>query len=238
MDKLSPIVASEVTHDPVDREWFKDAMPPKSRLLLVDDHAIVREGLVSLFEDEPDMEVVGESDSAHAALQFVRSRNVDVVVLDLRMPGMSAVDAIYALRAACPALKIVILTSFFEDSEVHAVLSAGAAGFLLKDAPRDDILLAIRRVAAGESWIHHSVQNRLLKLLTDGVGKKDVLTQREGQVLQLVGEGLSNKRIEQALGITEGTVKSYLRQLFPKIRATDRLQAALFARGLRRTDGG
>ena len=210
------------------------AMPLKSRLLVVDDHAIVREGLVSLLEGEPDIEVVGESDSAQAALQSLAVLPVDVVVLDLRMPGMSAVDAICALRAACADVKIVILTSFFEATEVQSVLRAGANGFLLKDALRDDILLAIRTVATGGRYIYQPVQNRLLDVLTDGVAKDDLLTQREGQVLQLIGEGLSNKRIAQTLGITEGTVKSYLRQLFPKIGVTGRLQAGLYARGVLR----
>ena len=201
-----------------------------SRLLLVDDHAIVREGLVSLLEDEPDIDVVGESDSAHAALQFVTSNAVDVVVLDLRMPGMSAVDAIHALRAVRPELRIVILTSFFEDSEVHAVLCAGATGFLLKDAHRDDILLAIRRVAAGESWIHRPVQNRLLKLMTQGVSKDDLLTQREGQVLQLIGEGLSNKRIALKLDLQEKTVKHHMSRILAKLNVSNRTEATMTLR--------
>lgn len=209
----------------------------QARLLLVDDHAIVREGLVSLFEEEADIVVAGETDSAQAALAFVGRQAVDVVVLDLRMPGLPAPDAVRALLAAKPGLRIVILTSFFEDNEVHAVLSAGAHGFLLKDASRDEILAAIRHVAAGESWIHRPVQTRLLKLLRRGARDDDALTQRERQVLDLLGQGLSNKRIALALGITEGTVKGYLRQLFPKIGATDRLQAALHARGLRPDDG-
>lgn len=216
-----------------------DGTPARqARLLLVDDHAIVREGLVSLLEDETDIVVAGEADSAQAALAFVGATAVDVVVLDLRMPGLPAPDAVRALLAAKPELKIVILTSFFEDHEVYAVLNAGAHGFLLKDAGRDEILAAIRHVAAGESWIHRPVQARLLHLLRHGTREEgEALTQRERQVLELLGQGLSNKRIALALGITEGTVKSYLRQLFPKIGATDRLQAALHARGLRRSDG-
>lgn len=213
------------------------AATPRARLLLVDDHAIVREGLVSLFEEEADIVVAGEVDSAQAALAFVGRHAVDVVVLDLRMPGLPAPDAVRALLDARPDLRIVILTSFFEDHEVHAVLSAGAHGFLLKDASRDEILAAIRHVAAGESWIHRPVQARLLQLLRRGSREEEALTQRERQVLALLGQGLSNKRIANALGITEGTVKSYLRQLFPKIGATDRLQAALHARGLRGNDG-
>lgn len=215
----------------------EDTPTAQARLLLVDDHAIVREGLVSLFEEEADLVVVGEADSAQAALDFIGRHAVDVAVLDLRMPGLPAPDAVRALLAARPDLRIVILTSFFEDDEVHAVLGAGAHGFLLKDASRDEILAAIRHVAAGESWIHRPVQARLLHLLRRGAREDDALTQRERQVLALLGQGLSNKRIATALGITEGTVKSYLRQLFPKIGATDRLQAALHARGLRRGDG-
>ncbi|MCR6700649.1 MAG: response regulator transcription factor [Dokdonella sp.] len=204
----------------------------------MDDHAIVREGLASLFEEEADLLVAGEVDSTAAALAFVARHAVDVVVLDLRMPGLPAPDAVRALLQARSDLRIVILTSFFDDAEVHAVLGAGAHGFLLKDASRDEILAAIRQVAAGESWIHRSVQTRLLRLLRQGARDAETLTQRERQVLELLGRGLSNKRIALALGITEGTVKGYLRQVFPKIGATDRLQAALHARGLRPDDRG
>jgi len=202
------------------------------RILLVDDHAVVREGIRSLLEAEADLRVVGEVGSAGEALAFVAAEPVDLVTLDLRMPGLAADAAVRELLLRRPALRILILTSFFVDAEVRAVLAAGAAGYLLKDARREEILTAVRAVLAGDDWIHPPLQGRVLQLLRREPATAPALTPRERDVLQLLGRGLSNKRIAQALGLTEGTVKSYLRQIFPKIQAADRLQAALYARGL------
>lgn len=204
----------------------------RHRILLVDDHAVVREGIRSLLEAEADLQVVGEVGSAGEALAFVAAEPVDLVTLDLRMPGLAADAAVRELLQRRPALRILILTSFFVDAEVRAVLAAGAAGYLLKDARREEILTAVRAVLAGDDWIHPPLQGRVLQLLRREPATRPALTPRERDVLQLLGRGLSNKRIAQALGLTEGTVKSYLRQIFPKIQAADRLQAALYARGL------
>jgi len=204
----------------------------RHRILLVDDHAVVREGIRSLLEAEADLRVVGEVGSAGEALAFVAAEPVDLVTLDLRMPGLAADAAVRELLLRRPALRILILTSFFVDAEVRAVLAAGAAGYLLKDARREEILTAVRAVLAGNDWIHPPLQGRVLQLLRREPAAAPALTPRERDVLQLLGRGLSNKRIAQALGLTEGTVKSYLRQIFPKIQAADRLQAALYARGL------
>jgi len=204
----------------------------RHRILLVDDHAVVREGIRSLLEAEADLRVVGEVGSAGEALAFVAAEPVDLVTLDLRMPGLAADAAVRELLLRRPALRILILTSFFVDAEVRAVLAAGAAGYLLKDARREEILTAVRAVLAGDDWIHPPLQGRVLQLLRREPAAAPALTPRERDVLQLLGRGLSNKRIAQALGLTEGTVKSYLRQIFPKIQAADRLQAALYARGL------
>ena len=204
----------------------------RHRILLVDDHAVVREGIRSLLEAEADLQVVGEVGSAEEALAFVAAGPADLVTLDLRMPGLAADAAVRELLRRRPALRILILTSFFVDAEVRAVLAAGAAGYLLKDARREEILTAVRAVLAGDDWIHPPLQGRVLQLLRREPATAPALTPRERDVLQLLGRGLSNKRIAQALGLTEGTVKSYLRQIFPKIQAADRLQAALYARGL------
>jgi DNA-binding NarL/FixJ family response regulator len=205
-------------------------LPPR-RILLVDDHAVVREGIRSLLDPEPDLAVAGEVGSAEDALRFVATTHVDLVTFDLRMPGMPAEAAVRTLRASHPALRILVLTSFFVDAEVRAVLAAGAAGYVLKDARREEILTAVRAVLDGDSWIHPPLQGRVLQLLRQPPPAAQ-LTPREREVLDLLGKGLSNKRIALALGLTEGTVKSYLRQIFPKIKAADRLQAALYARGL------
>ncbi|MBL8298442.1 MAG: response regulator transcription factor [Rhodanobacteraceae bacterium] len=203
---------------------------PAHRILLIDDHAIVREGIRSLLEAESDLQVVGEVGSAQDGLSFLAATTVDLVTLDLRMPGMPAADAVRELLAAAPMLRILILTSYFVDAEVRAVLAAGASGFVLKDALREEILTAVRAVLAGESWIQPTIQGRVLQLLRRN--PEPQITPREREVLDLLGRGLSNKRIAQLLGITEGTVKSYLRLIFPKIGASDRFQAGLYARGL------
>ena len=206
--------------------------PPLHRILLVDDHAVVREGIRSLLDTEPDLHVVGEVGSAEEALAFLAHTPVDLATFDLRMPGMPAEAAVQALGRRHPQLRVLVLTSFFVDAEVRAVLAAGAAGYVLKDARREEILTAVRAVLGGNNWIHPPLQGRVLQLLRQEVPAPAALTPREREVLQLLGRGLSNKRIAQALGLTEGTVKSYLRQIFPKINANDRLQAALYARGL------
>lgn len=205
---------------------------PVHRILLVDDHAVVREGIRSLLDTEPDLQVVGEVGSAEEALAFVAHTPVDLATFDLRMPGLAAEAAVRALGASHPQLRILILTSFFVDAEVRAVLAAGASGYVLKDARREEILTAVRAVLGGNNWIHPPLQGRVLQLLRQAPEPASALTPREREVLELLGRGLSNKRIAQALGLTEGTVKSYLRQIFPKIKAADRLQAALYARSL------
>ena len=221
---------AELRSPPMSTEIQTESKPAQSTVLLMDDHAIVREGIRSLLDAEPDLKVVGEVGSAEQGIAFLARHEVDLVTLDLRMPGMAAEAAVRALAAISKRTRILILTSYFVGEEVRAVLAAGACGYVLKDARREDILRAVRAVLAGESWIHPPLQGKVLQLLRGD--REPPITPREREVLELLGRGMSNKRIAQILGITEGTVKSYLRHLFPKIGASDRLQAALYARGL------
>ncbi len=205
-------------------------MNARHDILIVDEHAIVREGIRSLLNAEPDMRVVGEVRCAEDAMSFLARTPVDLITLELRMPGMAADIVVRKLREICPGSRVLILTSYFLEEQAQDALEAGASGYVLKDADREDIRTAARAVLAGHSWIHPMLQNRVLQLLRRS--RAPILTPREREVLELLGRGLSNKRIAQALAITEGTVKSFLRQIFPKIGARDRLQAALYARGM------
>jgi DNA-binding NarL/FixJ family response regulator len=210
--------------------------PIAREILLIDDHAIVREGVRSLFEDEADWVVVAEAGSGDEAVQALAARSADLAIMDLRMPGLAAAAAITMMRTLRPQLRVLVLTSFFVEAEIQAVLSAGANGLVLKDAARADIIAAARAVVDGDTWIQPSLLTRVLHLVRQSSAQRQILGRRELQVLELLGQGLSNKRIAAVLGIAEGTVKGYLREIYPKIGANDRLQAALYARGLLHAD--
>jgi DNA-binding NarL/FixJ family response regulator len=205
------------------------------RLLLVDDHAIVREGMRAILDEETDLAVVGECGNGDEALQVCASLHPDVVLLDLNMPGLAPVETIQGLVQRVPGVRIMVFTSFGEDEVVRATLDAGAIGFLLKDARRDELLLAIRNVAAGQPYLAPSAQRQLMELLRRPRDPLDSLTEREADVLRLIGQGQSNKAIARELGLSEGTVKGYVSQILSKLGVSDRTQAALVAvRGSRR----
>ena len=204
-------------------------------LMLIDDHDIVLEGMRALFEETSDFKVVAEAACSDDALHLLDTTLVDLVITDLRMPGMAPAAAIAAMRAKQSGLHVLVLTSFFDEVEIQAVLRAGANGIVLKDASRADIIAAARSVADGDHWIQPALITRVFQLLREPVIVRPVLGRRELQVLELLGQGLSNKRIASLLGIAEGTVKGYLREIYPKIGVNDRLQAALYARGVPET---
>jgi DNA-binding NarL/FixJ family response regulator len=199
------------------------------RILLVDDHAVVREGLRALLEQQPDMEVVGEAQDGDAAVRHVAADAPDVVVLDMKMPGPGAVETIAAIRASQPASHVLVFTSYAEDSQVRDALTAGATGYLLKDAMRDDLVRAVREVAAGRAWLDPQAQRQMLDWMRRPPSPIDTLTARERSVLALLAQGLSNKLIARRLDLTEGTVKGYVSQVLDKLGVTDRTQAALLA---------
>lgn len=201
------------------------------RVLLIDDHAIVREGLRALLEDETEVEVVGEAASASEGLAAAERLKPELVVTDLRMPGMPITEAIVAMRQRDPALKVLVFTSFIEDPQALAALEAGAAGLLLKDARGDEIRAALKAIAAGEAWLSPKMQRSVLDALRASRQEDPLrsLTAREREVLSLIGEALSNKEIGRRLNLTEGTVKGYVSTVLEKLGLADRTEAALLA---------
>lgn len=203
---------------------------PALRLMLVDDHAVVREGLRAVLEDCDGFAVVAEADCGNDALRQVEAAMPDVILIDLMMPGLSAADSIRKLKQLVPACNIIVFTSFAEDGMLRDTLQAGAIGYLLKDASRHDLVSAVRSVALGQPWLHESMQRQLVELLRKPPPADPfaALTPRERSVLELIGEGLSNRRIAQRLNLTEGTVKGYVSAVLEKIGVADRTQAALY----------
>ncbi len=199
------------------------------RLLLVDDHAIVRDGLRAVIDEEADLAVVGECANGDEALRAVADLQPDVVLLDLSMPGLDPVSTIHGLQQRAPGVRIMVFTSHADDRLVRATLDAGAIGFLLKDARRDELLAAIRSVAAGQPWLAPGAQRQLMELLRRPPDPLQSLTTRELDVLARIGGGLSNKLIARELGLGEGTVKGYVSQVLSKLGVGDRTQAALLA---------
>jgi DNA-binding NarL/FixJ family response regulator len=199
------------------------------RILLADDHAVVREGLRALLEQQTDLLIVGEASDGAAALRLLASEPADVVVLDMKMPGAGAVDTIQAIKQQRPRTQVLVFTSYAEDGQVRDALSAGATGYLLKDAMAEDLIRAIREVHAGRAWLHPQAQRQMLEWMRRPPSQLDSLTSRERSVLALMADGQSNKQIARNLGLTAGTVKGYVSQVLEKLGVSDRTQAALLA---------
>jgi NarL family two-component system response regulator LiaR len=202
------------------------------RLLIVDDHAIVREGLRVLLEEEADIELAGEAADGHEAVAAAERLRPDVILLDLLMPGLRGLDVIPRVLAAQPACRILVLTSFAEDQNVLAAMQAGAAGYLLKDMLRADLVRAIRQAADGVPVLHPEAQRKLVEHLARPSAAEAPaadLTEREREVLRLIAQGLSNRQIAGHLHITEGTVKGHVSNILSKLHLQDRTQAALYA---------
>lgn len=202
------------------------------RILLADDHPIVREGLRALIATEPGMLVVGEARDGGEALFKARSLRPDVILLDLVMPRKDGLAAISEITHDLPGARILVLTSFAEDELVFPALKAGAMGYLLKDASPQELLEAIRAVSRGESSLHPAIARKLLREFTrpaDPPARATSLTEREGEILLLVAQGLSNKAIAEHLVVSERTVRSHVSNILQKLHLTSRTQAALYA---------
>lgn len=210
-------------------EQSRESELPQIRIILVDDHAIVREGVRAIVDLHDDLRVVGEFASGDDAVGAAPELVPHLALVDLKMPGMSAVDTIRRLHEQVPGIRVLVFTSFGEDSLIRATLDAGASGFLIKDALKDDLVRAIRSVAAGQPYLAPAAQRQLMELLRKPVESRDELTARETEVLRLIAEGLSNKQIGRRLNLTEGTIKGYVSQVLAKLRLDDRTQAALYA---------
>ena len=194
------------------------------RILITDDHPVVREGLAAMIERRPDMTVVGEAGNGLEAVERFRSCQPDVALMDLRMPEMNGVEAITAIRREFPAARIIVLTTFDGDEDIYRGLRAGARGYLLKDAGREGLLEAIRAVHAGQSWIPPDVASKLAERVTG-----PDLTAREMDVLSLLAEGRSNQAIAALLFISEATVKTHVNSILTKLGVADRTQAVTTA---------
>ncbi len=202
------------------------------RVLLVDDHTVVRRGLRMVFELEDDLEVVGEAADGREALERVAELRPDVVVMDLLMPVMNGVEATRAIRSTYPDVEVVALTSVLEDRMVVDAVEAGAAGYLLKETRPDDLFEAVRAAARGEVRLDPRAQQRLMRELRRPAAPepaREALTERESEVLQHLARGATNKAIAQALGVGEATVKSHVSAVLAKLGLKSRTQAALHA---------
>ncbi len=198
------------------------------RVLLADDHGVVRDGLARLLGSESDIEVVAAAADGDQAVSLAREHRPDVVLMDLRMPGMDGSEATRRLLEADPAIQVVILTSFSERDEILNALDAGAIGYLLKDAEPDELIRGVRAAAQGDSPLDPKAARTLIG--SRNASPSHPLTDREREVLALVARGLPNKLIVRELGISEKTVKAHLTTVFQRIGVTDRVQATIWAR--------
>jgi NarL family two-component system response regulator LiaR len=198
------------------------------RLLIVDDHAVVREGLRAFLRLQEGIDVVGEAAGADEAVRIAADAAPDVVLLDLVMPGGDGIGAIRRLLEVAPGARVLVLTSFADDAQIFAAMAAGAAGYLLKDVDPAALAEGIRDVHAGRPALHPSVAARLMRRGSSASTHGDI-TAREHDVLRLVVEGLPNKQIAQRLGIGEKTVKTHVSRVLAKLGVEDRTQAAVLA---------
>jgi NarL family two-component system response regulator LiaR len=202
------------------------------RVLIADDHAVVRQGLRTFLELQEDIEVVGEAADGEAALRAAAELEPDVVLMDLVMPRLDGVAAIEGLRARGSTARVIVLTSFLDEDKVLPAVRAGAAGYLLKDVAPAELVGAIRTVDRGEALLHPAVAARVLQELTADAGRAErhhALTPREREVLALVARGRANKAIAFELGVAEKTVKTHVGNILAKLGLSDRTQAALYA---------
>ncbi len=204
-------------------------MAESIRVLVVDDHAVVREGLRAFLDLQDGIDVVGEASDGDEAIAAAEELRPDVVLMDLVMPRLDGLAAMRALRERVPGARVIVLTSFLDDEKVLPALRAGAAGYLLKNAAPQELARAIRAAYAGEVVLDPVVAARLVDTLAGGVEPLDLLTPREREVLELIGRGFPNKLIARELGLSEKTVKTHVGHVLAKLGVTDRTQAAVVA---------
>src|SRR5579859_2949749 len=196
----------------------------KIRILVADDHALIRMGLVSLMNTEPDITVVAEAADGQQAVDLFAKHHPDLVLMDLRMPVKNGIDATIEIRRKSPAARVLMLTTFDGDEDIHQALQAGAQGYVLKGSTGENLIPALRALAAGQRWIPSDVAKRLASRRT-----YEELTPREVEVLQQLAKGLANKEIADVLNITENTTKGHLKNIIGKLRVADRTEAVTAA---------
>jgi NarL family two-component system response regulator LiaR len=203
------------------------------RVLVADDHPIVRKGICALLATEPGIEVVGEAEEGRDAVAEAKRLRPDIILMDLVMPHMDGLEAIRQIRAVQPEVNILVLTSFGGDDKVFPSIKAGARGYLLKDSGPEELVRAIRQVHQGESSLHPAIARKLLQEFSEppeeGGSGADLLTSREKEVLGLVAHGHSNRQISERLDISEATVRTHMSSILAKLNLSSRTQAALYA---------
>ena len=206
----------------------------KQRILLVDDHEVVRLGLKSLLERHPQFEVVGEAASAREALEQVESNHPDVVVMDIRLPGTSGIEACEEITSRFPETRVLMLTSYAEDEMLFSAIRAGASGYILKQIDGEELVRALEAVARGEALLDPAVTQRVFQEVRRAVKEEEAsafvhLSQQEKHVLLLVSEGRTNREIAKALFLGEGTVRNYVSSILSKLGVSNRAEAAAYA---------
>jgi NarL family two-component system response regulator LiaR len=202
------------------------------RVLVADDHAIVRKGICALLATEPGIDIVGEAQDGQEAIRETQRLRPDVILMDLVMPGMDGLEAIRHIAVHQPEVRILVLTSFAGDDKVFPAIRAGALGYLLKDSDPEELVQAIHQVYHGQSWLHPTIARKLLQELSHPSDQRpglDLLTEREIEVLQLVARGQSNREISSGLTISEATVRTHVSNILTKLNLSSRTQAALYA---------
>ena len=194
------------------------------RILTVDDHQLLREGIAAVLEGQPDMVLVGQASNGREAIECFRQHRPDVTIMDLRMPDMGGIEAITAIRAEFPNARVIVLTTYAGDVQAAEALKAGASGYLLKNLVRKELLETIRAVYAGKRRVPPEIATEIAEHIAD-----DALTVREIDVLRRVAAGKSNKVIAAELDISEGTVKTHMKSILPKLDASDRTHAVMIA---------
>ena len=205
----------------------------KIKILIADDHHVVRKGLVFFLQTQPDLEIVGEASNGEEALKLATSLEPHIVLMDLSMPVLDGIEATKELKKQAPHIQVMILTSFSDQDHVIPALEAGASGYQLKESDPDELVAAIQKLMNGENQLHPKVTTHLLTRLTKRTEKQvnfiDHLTKREKDVLKEIAKGKSNKEIGASLHITEKTVKTHVSNILSKLGVQDRTQAALYA---------
>jgi NarL family two-component system response regulator LiaR len=207
-------------------------MPSLIRVLIIDDHGMVRFGLRGYIESVPNLEVVGEASSGEQGLELMRTVDVDIVLMDLVLPGISGADATREIAKRYPSVRVIILTSFLDDAHILPAIRAGAAGYLLKDITPDDLAKAVVATFNGQSVLHPGVMAQLASNLTSesqtAVELLSTLSERELEVLRLLTQGLQNCEVAEQLSVSENTVRTHISNILTKLALRDRTQAALF----------
>jgi DNA-binding NarL/FixJ family response regulator len=195
------------------------------RVVVADDHKVVRAGIRELLSDEPDITVVGEARDGREAVELALAERPDVVVMDINMPELSGVEATRQIRAAAPSVRVLVLTAYQDDPYIYGLLDAGATGYILKTAESGEIIRAVRATAAGQSALDPAVAPRLIARLTHSAPQTDTLTERELEVLRLAARGQTNKQIGAALQISDRTVQNHLANVYAKLGVASRTEA-------------